>query len=61
MLTVAPLIANAPYAALKAQAVLNQSTQFWGFATDLGTAGVIVFYCGNPAIGDSGFIALGGG
>lgn len=61
VLTVAPLITNASYANLKAQAVAAPTVQFWGFATDLGSAGLVVFYCANAAVGDSGFIVFGGG
>ncbi len=61
VLTVAPLITNASYESLKAQAAAAPTTQFWGFATNLGAVGVVVFYCGNTAVGDEGFIAFGGG
>lgn len=49
---------GASYASLKAAAALAPASVFCAFATDTRT---FVGYCGNPAIGDGGFIALGGG
>ncbi len=54
LLTVAPLISNGAYAALQAQAAAAPTVQFWGFATDLGASGTLVFYCGNPTAGSNG-------
>lgn len=61
VLTIAPLITNAAYANLKAQAAAAPTVQFWGFATDLGMVGQLVFYCGNATVGDAGFFVFGGG
>ncbi len=49
------------YANLKA-ANPQPAAYTFAWATDLGTAGALVFYCGNPAVGDSGWFGpvLGG-
>lgn len=45
------------YAALKTFAALSPSAQFLGWASDLSQ---LVFYTGNAALGDGGFIIIGG-
>ncbi len=43
------------YTDLKATAALAPTTKRFGFATDLGEVGALMFYCGNTAYGDTGW------
>lgn len=59
--SITPLINNGTLAQLKAKAIAAPTVQFLCFGTDMGAVGQFGVYVGNTAIGDQGFIFLGGG
>lgn len=52
---------NGTWAQLVTYAALNPTVQFLGFVTSGDLAGGQFFYSGNVALGNQGFIAIGGG
>ncbi len=52
---------NGTFAQLSAYAALNPTVQFLGLVSSGDAAGSYFFYSGNVALGNNGFIAIGGG
>lgn len=52
---------NGTFAQLSAYAALNPTVQFLGLVSSGDAAGSYFFYSGNVALGNQGFIAIGGG
>ena len=62
--TIAPVVVvqiNGTWAQLVAYAQLNPTGQFFGLVTSGDLSGSQFFYSGNVALGNQGFIAVGGG